>query len=393
MRLMRWSSVFWKEITENLRDRRTIISTFLVSPLMGPVLFAGMFAMMISLETQRAEKPLALPIIGVEHAPNFVSFLEQHGVEVKPAPKDPEAAIRKRDFDTILRISADFGKKWRAGESAEVEMLFDPSRQTAQRAISRTQAMVEGYSKQMGAMRLVARGISPEVVTPIQLRQVDLSTPQSRSGLLLAILPYMLFLTLFIGGMSLAIDVTAGERERQSLEPLLINPLSRSAVMLGKVSAAAAFALAALLLSIVLFAVCFKLVPLEQLGMQVGLGVKEVIMLFVFLTPLAFIASAAQTALAAFAKSFREAQTQVSMLMLLPGLPSLVLALNPIKPQLWYYAVPFFGQSFLIESITRGEAIDPLAATIAFFSACACAALLMVVAGRMYHRESLAVSV
>jgi sodium transport system permease protein len=203
----------------------------------------------------------------------------------------------------------------------------------------------------------------------------------------------LLYLTVFMGGMSMAIDATAGERERQSLEPLLINPLSRSQIMFGKVMASSTFALCSLALSLALYLIGFKLVPLEQFGMKLGIGVQSCLLIFLLLTPLALIASAAQTALAAFSKSFREAQSQVSLLMLIPALPSMMLMLNPIKPADWFYTIPFFGHHFVIERLARGEATEW--GKVAMLSGCSLlvAVLLLWIASRMYHRESLAISV
>ena len=389
---MRWLTVFWKEVKENLRDRRTMMTTFVVSPMLGPVLFAVFMAIIVNLEKGRSEKPLELPIVGAQFAPNFVAFLEQHGVKLLPPPENPELAIKSRDFDTVLRINAEFPKQWRAGTSAEVELLFDPSRQAAVRAIARTQGLIESYSRQMGTLRLLARGVNPEAIRPIELRQTDLSTPESRSSQVLGMLPYLLFMTLFMGGMSMAIDATAGERERQSLEPLLINPLGRGEIMFGKVVASGAFALISLALTLVVYLLGFKLVPLEQVGMKLALNVQGCLFLFLLLIPLALVASAAQTALAAFSKSFREAQSQVSLLVLIPALPSMMLMLNPIKPLLWFYAVPFFGHNFIIERVVRGEPIEVIPALIATASSTLFALVLLIVASRMYRRESLAVS-
>jgi sodium transport system permease protein len=390
--MTQWLHILIKEVKENLRDRRTMITTFIVSPLLGPVFMAVIFALVLSVEKGRMEKPIELPIINAELAPNFVNFLNSHSVESKPAPKDAELVIKNRDFDVVLRISKEFPEQWTSGESAVVELLHDPSRQATMRTVARVQSLIAAYSQQTGAQRLLLRGVDPEVMRAIEIRQVDLSTPEARSSQILAILPYMLFLTLFMGGMYMAIDSTAGERERQSLEPLLINPLSRAHFMLGKVGSSTVFSLASLLLTLLVYLVGLRFVPLEQFGMKLGLTFGGVIALFVALIPLAIAASAAQTALSAFSKSFREAQSQVSLLMLIPGIPSMLLALNPIKPQLWFYMVPFFGQNFVIERIMRGEAIEWDVYLMCFGSACIFAMLLLWLASQMYKRESLAVS-
>jgi sodium transport system permease protein len=391
--MMQWLHILIKEVKENLRDRRTMITTFVVSPLLGPAFLAVIIALVLSVEKNRMDKAIELPIINAELAPNFVNFLKSHNVEVKPAPADAELAVKKRDFDLVLRVSKEFPVQWKAGESAVVEMLHDPSRQATMRVVARVQSLIAGYSQQTGAQRLLLRGVDPELMRAIEIRQVDLSTPEARSSQILSILPYMLFLTIFMGGMHMAIDSTAGERERQSLEPLLINPLSRAHFMLGKVGSTTAFSLASLLLTLIIYLIGFKLVPLEQFGMKLGLTFSGVIALFVAMIPLAIAASAAQTALSAFSKSFREAQSQVSLLMLIPGIPSMLLALNPIKPQLWFYCVPFFGQNFVIERIMRGEAIEWDMYFLSFAAACVFALIVLWLASQMYKRESLAVSV
>jgi sodium transport system permease protein len=388
----RWLTVLKKEIIENLRDRRTMMTTFVISPLVGPVLIAALFSFMLSMERERSEKPLELPVVGAEYAPNFVSWLEQQGVKIELAPANPEKAVQNRDEDVVIRLTPEFPEQWRRGESAVLELLFDPSRQTANQTVGRTQGLIEAYSRQIGAMRLMLRGVNPEVARAVSVRALDLSTPQSRGAQLLMILPAMLFMTVFMGGMSMAIDATAGERERQSLEPLLANPMPRGEIMFGKMMASTSFALASSALSLVIYLVGFKLIPMEQFGMSLSLTPISCLVIFIALIPLAVLASAAQTALAAFSKSFREAQTQVGLLMMIPYLPGMLLAVNPIKPLLWYYGVPFFGQIFVLERIFRGESIEWVPFWIAFASSSVFALITLWFAARMYHRESLAVS-
>lgn len=237
-----WKTVFWKEVRENIRDRRTMLSTFVYGTLMGPVLFAGLIALMISVQLERAEKPLELPVANAEQAPQLIAWLKNRGTEIKEAPANPEEAIRKRDADVILRIPAEYAEQWRAGKPATLELIVDRSQQKAEQSVSRVERLISEYGSQTAVQRLIVRGISPEVVQPVLVADVDQSTPQSRGGMLLAMLPYLLILTVFAGGSYLAIDSTAGERERQSLEPLLINPVGRGQIMMGKLIATMSFA-------------------------------------------------------------------------------------------------------------------------------------------------------
>ena len=162
-----WKVVFWKEVRENLRDRRTMFSTFVLGTLMGPVLFAGLIGLMISVTLERAEKPLKLPVAGGEHAPNLIAWLKTRGVEIEPAPADAEAAIRKRDVDVVLRIPAEYAEQWREGRAATLELIVDRSQQKAEQTVSRAERLIAEYASMTVSQRLLVRGISPEVVQPV----------------------------------------------------------------------------------------------------------------------------------------------------------------------------------------------------------------------------------
>jgi len=387
-----WKVVFWKEVRENLRDRRTMFSTFVLGTLMGPVLFAGLIGLMISVTLERAEKALKLPVAGAEHAPNLIAWMKTRGVEIEPAPADPEAAIRKRDHDVVLRIPAEYAQQWREGRAATLELIVDRSQQKAEQTVSRAERLIAEYASVTVSQRLLVRGISPEVVQPVLIADVDQSTPQSRSGMLLAMLPYLLILTVFAGGNYLATDATAGERERQSLEPLLINPVSRGQIMGGKLMATFAFAVVSLAISLLAFAAVGPLLPVEKIGMVVKSGPTEIALLFLVVAPLGLIGAGLLTSVSAFAKGFREAQTYNTLLIILPAIPSMLMALNPVKPADWMYAVPLLSHQLLIEQTVRGEAVVPWQAAASIGCTLAIGIVIALIAARLYHREPLAIS-
>ncbi|MBK8068518.1 MAG: ABC transporter permease [Rhodanobacteraceae bacterium] len=375
-----------------MRDRRTMFSTFVLGTLMGPVLFAGLIGLMISVTLERAEKPLKLPVAGGEHAPNLIAWLKTHEVEIEPAPADAEAAIRKRDVDVVLRIPAEYAEQWREGRAATLELIVDRSQQKAEQTIRRAERLIGEYASVTVSQRLLVRGISPEVVQPVLIADVDQSTPQSRSGMLLAMLPYLLILTVFAGGNYLATDATAGERERQSLEPLLINPVSRGQIMGGKLMATFAFAVVSLAISLLAFAAVGPLLPVEKIGMVVKFGPTEIALLFLVVAPLGLIGAGLLTSVSAFAKGFREAQTYNTLLIILPAIPSMLMALNPVKPADWMYAVPLLSHQLLIEQTVRGESVVPWQAAASIGCTLAIGIVIALVAARLYHREHLAIS-
>ncbi|HEU0152197.1 MAG TPA: ABC transporter permease [Arenimonas sp.] len=384
--------VFLKEVKENLRDRKTVVNALVMGPLLGPVFFAIMMGFIINKQLDSAEKPLVLPVIGAEHAPNLVGWLVQQGVEIAPAPADAEQAIRDRKARAVLVIPADFGDYWRKGQTAQVQVLFDSSDQDGRAPKSRIGALLEAYGSQQSALRVAARGLHPALLSPLVVADRDLASTQQRAGQLLGFLPYLLVLGAFLGGMYLAIDTTAGERERQSLEPLLANPATRADIVLGKLGATAGFAMASMMLSLVAFAIAFQHIPLERLGMRIDFGPGLILRAGLLMVPLVMCFAALQTIVAAYAKSYREAQTYLSLLMLVPMLPSVILMINPMKGELWMSAVPLLSQNVLVMALARGEAVALADFALSFGASLALAVGLVWVAIRIYHREQLAVS-
>jgi sodium transport system permease protein len=385
-------TVFWKEVRENLRDRRTIINTLLTGPLFAPLVFVLIINTAVTREIEKADKPLPLPVIGAERAPNLVDALKQHGVEIKPAPDDPERAVRDTDADVVLRIPTSYVEAWNKGEPAQVELIYDESQRDAQGSVGRLRALLENYGQRTGALRLVARGLSPDVIRPLVVADRDQSTAQSRSGTMFGMLPYFFILGVFVGGMALAIDTTAGERERQSLEPLLVNPVSRTWILAGKLAATCVFALTTLLISIVAFSIAGQFLPTEKLGMSLEIGPRFAVLTLFAMLPLVLLLATLQTLAAAFAKSFREAQTYLSLLMFVPVIPTLMLSVFPIKTQTWMYAVPLMGQQIAITRLLRGDAVAMRDLALCFACTAIAALLVFAFTARIYRSERLAIS-
>jgi sodium transport system permease protein len=384
--------VFLKEVRENLRDRRTVINTLVTGPLMAPLIFVLMMQTLITRELSKAEKPLPLPVVGAAYAPNLVAALKQQNVDIQPAPDDPERAVRDQDTDVVLRIPQDFAASWKKGEPAQVEIVYDDSQRDTGGSVARLRGMLEQYNRQTAALRLVARGLSPAITRPLAIADRDQSTPQSRSSNLFSMLPYFFILGGFIGGMALAIDTTAGERERQSLEPLLANPVPRWQILAGKLGATTAFAITTVLLSIIAFAFVGQFMPTEKIGMTLQIGPHFVAWAVFVMLPLAALLSTLQTLVAAFAKSYREAQTYVSLLMFVPVVPTLLLSVMPFKVQAWMYAVPLMGQQIAITRLLRGDSVLPSSMMLSFACTTVAVMLLCAIAAQVYRSERLAIS-
>jgi len=388
-----WWTVLRKELLDAFRDRRMVIVALVIMPLAVPAILAGMSTIGMKRQAEKLEGVLRLPVNGAEHAPNLMAWLGSNGVDVRPAPADPDGAVRSQEAEVILRIDASFPAEWRAGRPAPVELIYDSSRPLQSGAtIARTRGLLEAYARQVGALRLVARGIYPAVTEPLRIGNRDVATPDARFDLAQQMLPYLLLLLAFIGGMQLAIDATAGERERQSLEPLLATPASREAIIGGKILATAAFTLLAVLVTLVMYRLVFALVPAERVDTSLAVPVDALLRLLVVVLPIVLLGATLLTALAAFARSHREAQGYLPLLIFLPMLPTLYLMVSPVRTRAWMLAVPFLGQNQLILRILRREPIAGWEWAISLGAGFVLAAAAWWLAARLYHREQLAAS-
>jgi sodium transport system permease protein len=388
-----WRVVLAKELLDAFRDRRMVFVALVVMPLAVPLILAGMHAVGTSRQVEKLEGTLELPVAGGERAPNLLAWLATQDVRVVAPPADPDRAVRSEQAEVVLRVGADFDAEWRAGRPARLELVYDSSRPLQSGAsIARVRALLDAYGEQVGTLRLVARGIHPAVVRPLLVGSRDLATPESRFDLAQQMLPYLLLLLAFIGGMQLAIDATAGERERQSLEPLLATPATRAAIIGGKILATAAFTLLSVLVTLVMYRVAFALMPAGQFGASLAVPLPALAQLLLVILPVALLGATVLTALAAFARSHREAQGYLPLLIFLPMLPTLYLMVAPVKTQAWMLAVPFLGQNQLILRILRAEPVEPLEWALSLGSGFALAGLAWLLAARLYHREQLAAS-
>jgi sodium transport system permease protein len=385
--------VLRKELVDAFRDRRMVAVALVVMPLAVPLILAGMSSLGAKRQVEQLEGTLDLPVIGAEHAPNLIAWLATQDVEVLPPPVDPDDAVRRQEHEVILRVDPGFAADWRAGRPAGLEIIFDSSRPLQSgTTVARLRALLGGYDQQVGTLRLIARGVSPTVAQPLRVGNRDVAAPGAAFDLAQQMLPYLLLLLAFIGGMQLAVDATAGERERQSLEPLLATPASREAIISGKILATAAFTLLSLLVTLVMYRLAFEVMPSDRLDTSLAVPPAALAKLLLVVLPVALLGAAVLTALAAFARSHREAQSYLPLLIFVPMLPTLYLMVAPVKTQAWMLAVPFLGQNQLILRVLRSERISALDWAVSLGASVVVVGAVWFVAARLYHREQLATS-
>lgn len=347
-----------KELLDGFRDRRALMSA-LTFPLLGPLMITVMLSVVTSEE--EIEGPLEVPVVGVEHAPNLIRFLEEQGVVLEEPTEEmvsePHEVVRRGDEAVILSIDEDFSEDFKSGTPARITMVADKSKRSTQVSVGRLSSLLNAYNGRTAQLRLLTRGVSPQVLSPLNIHQEDLATPQTRASNILEMIGMFLIMAAFGCNMYIAIDATAGERERGSLEPLLLQPVSSSVLVLGKWLSTVVFGILGGLLTLLCLTVAMHQLPLENLGLRLVLGPSEAAKMLLLALPLIVFAGAAQLLLATIAKSFKEAQTYLSATMILPMLPGLFASMKPMEPSLWMSAIPALGQQVMTSMVLRGDTI------------------------------------
>jgi sodium transport system permease protein len=329
-------------------------------------------------------------VVGRQYAPVLVNWLtQQSGVEVVDGPADPEAAVRDRKADFVLVIDKKFAEKFRDSRPAPVQVVSDVTSQNTRSKVSRLNKLLSGFSSETGAMRLMARGVSPVVVSTLDVEQVEVATSQQRAAMIFNFIPMFLVLALFTGAMPVASDSTAGERERGSLEPLLIIPIPRWHLVMGKWLAATGAAMLSMLMTLSVTLLVLSRLALEELGIRNQIGTVQILMILAAIVPMGLVASALQMFVSCFAKSFKEAQSYLGMLVLLPTLPGIVAVMYPLTNRPWMHPIPVLGQYAMVTEILGGKFPLPLALVGANVVAIVVTTALLMLATRLFSSEKI----
>lgn len=379
-------AVFRKEMVDAIRDRRSLLSAMLF-PMLMPALITLLFNVMA--ERKREAYDITIPVVGAERAPDLVNFIERQGFAVEVGPEDPEAAVLARDVDFVLVIPDDYDSDFSQAKTADVELVLDGSRKEAGMAVGRVRDLVKGYSRLVGSLRLVARGVSPQLSRAVAIDEVDVASSRQRAASWLSFIPMLVIFPAFMAGMNVAIDTTAGERERSSLEPLLVHPVPRWALVAGKWLAATVFSAAGVTLTLGSLLFALSRVPLQELGIDLQLGQREALGILAVGLPLCLFASGLQVLVATFARSFKEAQTYVSMLVMLPMVPHFISSVSSLGEAWWMYLVPALGQHMVLTDVVGGEALSAGRFVAVALSSAALGLVCAAVTARLFEREQI----
>ena len=375
--------VFRKELVDSLRERRAMVSALVFGPLLGPVLFAVLTSYAVRSQVDEAVRPIEVPVIGGHSAENLVTHLLARQIDVDHDRFDDAGAlrdaVRRGDVEVGLVVAENFAEALGSGAPARLWLVADTSNHSARPSMSRLRLALHEYGVLVGVHRLALRSIDPDLAKPVVVFTDDVSTPSGRAILLLGMMTYFLLFSTLLGGTQVAIDTTAGERERGSLEPLLTLAVSRAVLVWGKLGVTFVFMALSLVVCIASFAVVVRFLPLTEIGMAANLTPSVCVRIFVVMLPFAALGAGIMALVASHTRSFREAQTYTSIAMVAPPLPIVLVILNPMQSSALLMLVPSLAQHLLVTDLLKGEGLDPglvllsAAATVTFGLACALA--------------------
>lgn len=369
------------------RDRRTGTVTLMSSILAGPIFLLLVFNL-IANQAERA-RTLTLPVQGADHAPAVVAFLERQQVRITQAPADYEARIRRGDVDVVLVIDDAFATDVAQGRPGKVRLVFDRSRERARPSIDQAETLLHGYERLWGEQRLMLRGVASTLASPLRIETDDLATPQQSGALVLFLVAYYGLFASVMGGMAVALDTTAGERERQSLEPLLTTPARPSEIVVGKWLAVCAFDALVVVLTLSGFYLTLAFAPLPPVGVPFLFGAREFLRFLIVLVPMVLMLPAILLYVGSRARAYREAQANVSVLLFVVSLIPLVQLFMQRKEPAWLAFVPVSAQYSLLNTSLRGEAPALGALALSWIAPLALAAVALVAVARRLSRESI----
>jgi len=297
--------------------------------------------------------------------------------------------VRSDRAPMVLIVPPDFAPRFTQGKPAPLLLVADSADSQARRAVDRARTLLSGYGSQIAQLRLQVRGIDPLIALPVAVNEIDTATPTGRAVVVLGFMTYFVLFAMLMGGLYLAIDSTAGERERGSLEALLTLPVARSALVGGKILATCAYMTLSLAITLSAFVTVFHFVPLEKLGMSSNLSATSGLLLFLICLPFIPLGAALMSFVASFTRSYREAQTYLTSVLLVPTLPIAFASIYSLKTRSSLMPIPSLSQHLLMTSVLKGEPLNVADIGVSALASIGLAAVLFVFTARHWRRETM----
>ncbi len=366
--------VYLKELLDALRDRRTLFMVLLSSVAVGPLVLVMVSTLVAGIEKRAEAREVVVQ--GLQHAPTLRNFLERQTYTVLEAEAAYEQQLRDSKLaHPVLVVPPGFEADLASGQAPQLELVSSSSNQRAQGGTGVVLRLLRNFNQEQATLRLALRGVAPAALETVQVQERDLAEPGTRAAQLTTMVPFFVLMAVLYGALNAALDSTAGERERGSLEPLLMNPAPRWSLVLGKWGAVATVGLLIAVLSCLSFLPGQWLLRSEVLASMFRFGFSEALAFIALLLPLAGALAAALMAIAIRCKTFKEAQASVTLVVLAVSMLPLVTVFNQEGDAPWHLWVPALAQVSLMGRVLKGEVL-PWADVLLPLAVCAALVLL-----------------
>jgi sodium transport system permease protein len=390
--------VYRKELTEALRDRRTLISTLLVPLLLFPLLSVGFGALAVTLVKKAEEETPKVMLLGGADSPAVLEALRtSKKIEVVLATPDWKDKIINKEIRAAIAIPDGFEASLAQQNPQTIEIYKYEGELKSSISADTVERSLKAYRDTVIEARLDANHVPSSILSPFRIKQDNVAPPEKVGGAAFGgIIGYMVILLCLTGGMYPAMDLTAGEKERGTMETILSSPISRLDLVLGKFFLVLTASLVTAALSVLSMGVSFW--GMQQLkafdvaknpdaaGMQLHIGFTAVLSVFLMALPLAVLFSAGLITISLFAKSYKEAQSYVSPLMILVIVPAVAAMLPGVELTAKLALIPILNVSLLCKELVTGTYHWNFIALI-FLSTCVYAAAALFLAVKMFQRE------
>ena len=384
-RIRRIVVVFRKEFLDHFRDRRSL-GMALIYPILGPLLLGGSlyFAGNNLLAMNEAEA-VTVPARGAEHAPALVAFLADNNIYLKPAPDDPETAVR----EGIEPLAMIFPESAAGQDQFGVKMLIDLSRIGNVRITSRVMGAINAYNNQVAKKISLAAGLAEDFASAVKVEPISVARQANIAIFFYNLMPPLVIFMVFLSGVYLSIDMTAGERDRGQLEPLLIAPVERWELLLAKSAVAFLFTMMIVAINLLAFRSLFGAVVEASDRLVAPPEPAVFVAMFFVALPMMAIAVALQMSIAVVTRSMKEAQIYLGLLPLVPALPGMIMVFAPLTPQTWIASIPILGQMMIFDQLVAKGTAPLHHVALATGSTALLAGLVFWQAARLFQREKL----
>lgn len=389
--------VYRKELKDSLRDRRTVISMVVVPILLFPMLTLGMGVLGAKMMTAAKQEIPTVMIVDAQNSPRIVSALKNDKkIQIVPTTADYLSQISNKTIKAAVIIPPNFDASAELGEGKTIVIDYYEGEVKSQLAESTVEDFLKDYRDSLARQLVSARGVPGQLVKPFDTDEENVAPPEKVAGSSLGgLIPYFVIILALTGAMYPAMDLTAGEKERGTMETILTSPVSRTDLVLGKFFMVLSASMATAILSLSSMGVSFLLAKstLDRLlsddthGVHFSIDPSAILAVFVMILPLSVLFSAVLLAIALFAKSFREAQTYLSPLTIIVIMPAIIALLPGIELNTRTALIPILSTTLVCKELVGGS--HPWGfITLIFFASCLYASVAIGIAVTLFNRES-----